>query len=495
MDPRRQCGRALVFKGCEFSRKNSGWRLVGGKVVSGGKKGKLSFRHSNIALEPESQSFVFNDDDQISAGYKLQNQKVKECENGVPAILENNEQGFDSSQYDKELAACMTANLGFPSSMISMNNEYEASVRDIVEPVSHSSNDIELFKNFPNNIESVKRSPASPISNTMEERKAVDVCLDKTVTECEPQLEVCYKESNFHAVKDICVDEGALTKDKVMFVNTDDDKAYNFFPSESCESKEKQKDNISINVLNLPPTEESDKVSANCYQHKDLMHKDDNTTGNLSANVNDNEEKLLPEDKILLKDLFAEDPVSSDDKAGQIADEPELHSQSEEYKNSVEEPTLAGSSLALADDKLNTDSLPLEIESFIHQSNPSASAECGKEECQVGGCKCDEIQHASKLVEGMPDDQAVTSHIHHSLGESSFSAIGPISGRISYSGPVPYSGSISLRSDSSTTSTRSFAFPILQNEWNSSPVRMAKADRRRFWRQRCWKDSFLCCKF
>lgn len=45
-------------------------------------------------------------------------------------------------------------------------------------------------------------------------------------------------------------------------------------------------------------------------------------------------------------------------------------------------------------------------------------------------------------------------------GESSFSVGGPLSDVVPYSGPIPFSGSISLRSDSSTTSTRSFAFPV-----------------------------------
>ncbi|XP_044966817.1 uncharacterized protein LOC123426961 [Hordeum vulgare subsp. vulgare] len=61
--------------------------------------------------------------------------------------------------------------------------------------------------------------------------------------------------------------------------------------------------------------------------------------------------------------------------------------------------------------------------------------------------------------------------------------------------PSAHIGNISLRSDSSTTSTRSFAFPVLQTEWNSSPVRMAKADRRRFRRDRGWGYRVLCCKF
>ncbi|WVZ22909.1 hypothetical protein V8G54_001453 [Vigna mungo] len=43
-------------------------------------EGKVAFRHSNIGLEPESQSFVFIDD-RISDGYKLPSQKLKEYEN------------------------------------------------------------------------------------------------------------------------------------------------------------------------------------------------------------------------------------------------------------------------------------------------------------------------------------------------------------------------------------------------------------------------------
>jgi hypothetical protein len=77
----------------------------------------------------------------------------------------------------------------------------------------------------------------------------------------------------------------------------------------------------------------------------------------------------------------------------------------------------------------------------------------------------------------------------------------PYSGQIMYpsrfscaqssNGPslLQYSGSMSLRSDSSTTSNRSFAFPILAPpEWNSSPARMAKAQPRR-------KNRFDGCCF
>ncbi|KAL4363932.1 hypothetical protein GQ457_04G010660 [Hibiscus cannabinus] len=92
-------------------------------------------------------------------------------------------------------------------------------------------------------------------------------------------------------------------------------------------------------------------------------------------------------------------------------------------------------------------------------------------------------------------DLPLSNDMQRGFGESSFSAAGQVTGLISYSGPIAYSGSLSLRSDSSTTSTRSFAFPILQSEWNSSPVRMAKADRRHYRKHRGWRQALLCCRF
>ncbi|KAG9140286.1 hypothetical protein Leryth_024213 [Lithospermum erythrorhizon] len=71
-----------------------------------------------------------------------------------------------------------------------------------------------------------------------------------------------------------------------------------------------------------------------------------------------------------------------------------------------------------------------------------------------------------------------------------------VSGQIMYSGPVTTSGSTSMRSESSTTSARSFAFPVLQAEWNSSPVKMGNANRRRLRKKHgSWKRGILCCRF
>ncbi|XP_010928100.1 uncharacterized protein [Elaeis guineensis] len=103
------------------------------------------------------------------------------------------------------------------------------------------------------------------------------------------------------------------------------------------------------------------------------------------------------------------------------------------------------------------------------------------------------------VTEEAVSDNATTSArsslVHNYHLDADFSEPVYMSGPIASSGHIPYSGSISLRSDSSTTSTRSFAFPILQSEWNSSPVKMAKADRRHLRKHRGWWLGLLCCRF
>ena len=149
----------------------------------------------------------------------------------------------------------------------------------------------------------------------------------------------------------------------------------------------------------------------------------------------------------------------------QVSGDSKFQSEPQESKNRIEEAVLASPVLAGAVEELHSDILLSgrmpEIGDIDTQFDPLAPAACGKEESQqLSDCKSDEIQIASEQADGKLDDRAIMNQIRPSLGESSFSVIGPVSGRLSYSGPVPYSGSISLRSDSSTTSTRSFAFPV-----------------------------------
>ncbi|XP_009391774.2 uncharacterized protein LOC103977857 [Musa acuminata AAA Group] len=99
------------------------------------------------------------------------------------------------------------------------------------------------------------------------------------------------------------------------------------------------------------------------------------------------------------------------------------------------------------------------------------------------------VQVQNRSVSDMTVPDATTAPAQSLLYHSTHGDLN-FSGPKASSGHIAYSGNISMRSDSSTTSTRSFAFPILQTEWNTSPVKMAKARKSRRWRM-----SLICCKF
>ncbi|KAK7354352.1 hypothetical protein VNO80_19812 [Phaseolus coccineus] len=76
-------------------------------------------------------------------------------------------------------------------------------------------------------------------------------------------------------------------------------------------------------------------------------------------------------------------------------------------------------------------------------------------------------------------------------------AEGPLSGGpTSYAAPATTSSNVSHHSNDSISSTHSFAFPILPEEWNGSPVRMLEADKSQL-RKDLWHRImilFFCCK-
>ncbi|KAI0511678.1 hypothetical protein KFK09_012310 [Dendrobium nobile] len=102
------------------------------------------------------------------------------------------------------------------------------------------------------------------------------------------------------------------------------------------------------------------------------------------------------------------------------------------------------------------------------------------------------VETEEAVSDGTTSARSSFSHLAH--GESNLLGPANFSGSITTSSHIPCSANISLRSESSTTSGHSFAFPLLQPEWSSSPIRMAKADRRRLRKHR-WKSAFTCCKF
>lgn len=83
------------------------------------------------------------------------------------------------------------------------------------------------------------------------------------------------------------------------------------------------------------------------------------------------------------------------------------------------------------------------------------------QECRQSSGSAVETQVSTNLEFRTSDARLVSSQTQHDIGESSFSAVDPLASLVTYSGPIAYSGSISLRSESSAASTRSFAFPML----------------------------------
>lgn len=453
-------------------------------------EGELVSCHPNICLETKNQSFEFNDSNPNSILCKSRSEKVKENDGRISFDLKSNEGNPIPIQYDMEGEEGLIASkFVCPTGIVDLKHKDEAKAQNFVEPVSHSSQDIEASD--------AKRPHDVWIHDSPEESDSCENCedtySDECVAESQPELIVCYKESNCHFIKDICVDEGVPAMDKVRYENSVDEKDVSkLLPFDPSRTEVSEKDNSKINVplpddLDLSITKESGKVPAKHHQSEDLIQRDENATENFA---DQNKEMVLPGGTFLLQEIEPEEAKPLRDKGdevelnhAEVCSEPESHSKHEESKNRAGEAVLANPAVNELDNDI------LVRDSYFVPSDFVAS--CSKKERhQDGSCKCDDFLNTAKPEDG----RSITSQVYHCNGESSFSAVG-VSSHICYSGPVPFSGSISLRSDSSTTSARSFAFPILQSEWNSSPVRMAKADKRHHRRQKGWREGLLCCRF
>ncbi|XVF85753.1 hypothetical protein PTKIN_Ptkin17bG0142600 [Pterospermum kingtungense] len=233
-------------------------------------------------------------------------------------------------------------------------------------------------------------------------------------------------------------------------------------------------------------TVKSETVSSDCKSDGNKQHSFQNTSENepmvtpplvsaVEESNNSSEEAIILSAPALIS--AAEESVSGKGEVTLIS--PAQASASEESTSSLVNEVSS-------DCKPETGSITFDLDSSAPTSN---KAECHQD--------LDHEPHETGSTPKLEDtaDQPLLNNLQRGNGESSFSASGPVTGLISYSGPIAYSGSLSHRSDSSTTSTRSFAFPILQSEWNSSPVRMAKADRRHYRKHRGWRQGLLCCRF
>ncbi|XP_028798923.1 uncharacterized protein LOC114758617 isoform X2 [Neltuma alba] len=434
---------------------------------------------------------------------RSEEQEAKENVKRVSVDLEPNEGNLDPLPNKMEAKDALTSSeLDSQESMAGLKNENDGKVKDSDDPCPDCPQDIEPVESL--DLPGVVNSSKNP----------ADFYMDKSVTECEPELVVVYKESSDNVIKDICVDEGIPAEEKILLENKNEEAAYKFSSSEDHKSEKLSKENLAVDApfpvfIDLPAiTEESDKFSTNPSKLEDLMLNDDDDETRKLANDVD-KEMLLAGYKVLLQDLDEEQSMplieegnKAEQNYSQVSCEPELPSKPKESEDKAEEAVSKSSAKAEEESNGNvSDAGTPENCGVTSQFDPPFAAASTKEESdRVGEPKHDGARSSSESVDvkGEPkhnDDRNSSESGRHSLGETSFSAVGRVSSRITCLDPVPYSGSISLRSDSSTTSTRSFAFPVLQSEWSSSPVRMAKADRRHCRKKRGWRQGLLCCRF
>lgn len=487
--------------------------------------------HSTFVEKPDSKSFQYDDSTFVADGPKAGNKISKEDKNGIFCDLTDCKKEVDSLPFEINDADRLweTPDLDCYTSVNNLTNgniNKNELIRDSVAPCTIS----------PNKAESLEDK---------------GFYTDKSFTGCElPELIVCYKESYNHDVKDICVDEGVPSPDKILVEDGKDE------PMGFCTffspNRDKDNDLITEKVdIKLPVEDElksSEESSCNDdvlnqsnaedYKNSDITNVDNDDKLHVSDGlqsladtdckkviinesdtddlINKGEKKNLEENKIasdvstenvVPERLTLEQYLGRENSISKLAkiDENEVGPQSFQMlsgKAISTKPTLDSvaeeSNISSFVDEFSYDS---KVESgsitFNFDSSPATSSRV--EGSQNADCEQPPPLEAPNRLrredETASDHLRVSSRVHHDQGESSFSAVGPFSGLITYSGPIAYSGSLSLRSDSSTTSTRSFAFPVLQNEWNSSPIRMAKADRRRLRRSRGWRQGILCCRF
>lgn len=396
--------------------------------------------------------------------------------------------------------------------------------------------------------------PADANGDEVVYRKDTELFTDKTVTECElPELMVCYKDNAYNSVKDIGVDEGMPAHEKV-WIKSRDNKETKDVPAflddlslvdehqglpdmEGLKSRSENhfKKDASVQESKIDSEALDRQLSANQRGTDDLKKV---------VEVKHDLSKETDSDQITGDEMKIGDIVY-DTKNGQLSqrDEPskveKRGNEASEEKHGIHAVTLEVAEKSSAKPSIMR-STEANMESNKNQSEEAASSQsselaASKEPAEngtaavlpynskvesgsiildfnssiiVSGEEEQEKLPLNEVVAKPPEAQSMSRHDDGALasiavsgtdervhGETSFSAAMPPPASITYMGSHAHTGSTSMRSESSAGSTRSFAFPVLQAEWNSSPVRMAKADQRHMQKHKGWIHSLMCCRF
>uniref|UniRef100_A0A7C9AC21 Uncharacterized protein n=1 Tax=Opuntia streptacantha TaxID=393608 RepID=A0A7C9AC21_OPUST len=396
--------------------------------------------------------------------------------------------------------------------------------------------------------------PADANGEEVVYRKDTELFTDKTVTECElPELMVCYKDNAYNSVKDIGVDEGMPTHEKVWIKSRDNQETKDvpaFLDELSLVDKHQRLPFMEglksgpENHFEKDASIQESKLDSEALegQQFDNQHGTNDLKNVIVVKHDLSNEEIgsdqITDDEMKIGDIIYDtedvqlsqkgEPNKMEKRGNEISEERGVHAVTldvaeessakpsilssteinmETNKNqSAEAASSQSPELPASKEPAEKDTavvLPynskVESGSIVLDFNSSAMVP-GKEE--------EEKLPPNEVVANPPEAQSMSRHDDGALasitvsgmdkrvhGETSFSAAMPPPASITYTGPHAHTGSVSLRSESSAGSTRSFAFPVLQAEWNSSPVRMAKADQRHIRKQKGWVHSLMCCRF
>lgn len=416
----------------------------------------------------------------------------------------------------------------------------DTSTKDIVQ--TRPAHDCPVI-HYNENGSSDCRSPYVAAPDLFERDK--NLYTDKDVLEYErPELIVCYKEISYHVVKDICIDEGMPANRNFFIDSSNDDQSGNILEDNNhCKATGAVDEELSTsNGLAATSLENTDFSIANqqgsekerngILPSERSLYTDAAVGGNLGESKQEGgaivgatnktamhapDEESFVDSTLPIQEFgtrsflrsFLNSLDDEGDRVEQLPDQSTKAGPKEDvqtsilcYNSEVETRSITfnfNSSTPVVDGI--TDGKP-ELREVIDRKDAEAEVHSDSRQVKAHSVSNSDMKHDDE------EDKSAESHIlqhedrdtdsgsvlslrKYARGESSFSA----DDFIVHSGPIAFSGSISLRSDGSATSGRSFAFPILQSEWNNSPVRMTDEERRRFRKHKGWRSGVLCCRF
>ncbi|KAM6593779.1 hypothetical protein CsatA_001482 [Cannabis sativa] len=304
-------------------------------------------------------------------------------------------------------------------------------------------------------------------NNSEDNKRRKSQLTRKGSMECElPELVVFFQESSYNFVKDMSIDKKFPSKEKCLVdscvLESDADR--------QSKPVEQTMEPLSSFIL---------KASKPTDQEKD--HGDDGT-------------KQLGFTNLVTEDLdsSASDGISFRKATKEIIPESQLVVQKVQKSaltidnNKNKDTSQTSSVTILKEVKSGKSSCGSDLATTSGTEEPPLGAVCHQQLAETGHTT---RRHENEISQSFTEQGQ--SHQKYCNEEPTHPS-GRMSHQVSAS---PSFRSTSHRSNSSTTSSRSFAFPILAAEWHGSPEQMVKPEKRPLKKRQGKCCSILCCKF